>query len=155
MSEKTIKLQVPDEVPEGFVTAENKTAKETRSIYPEYLSQGNEAVTLVLGETVEVENRRFADWLVRECGLVVIEAPLDDEYPADFPHRKIFIKLLMPIEYVRTLERDVLIAIKGINEKGVDAVLEYFAAQVPVEPVNEENTEDDTDNGSEADNGGE
>ncbi len=41
----------------------------------EFISVGNLEVTLVPGEVAEVDNRQFADWLVREHGLAEIDKP--------------------------------------------------------------------------------
>lgn len=117
MSEETIKLRVPADVPEGF---------------PEYVSQGNLATDLPRGEVIEVSDRAFADWLVRELGLESlrpVESPLEADYPADFPRREIFIALGIAAIDARGLDRDGLIALNGVGEKTADAVLEYFASE--------------------------
>ena len=53
----------------------------------EHISQGNHGVDVVAGEEVEVEDRRFADWLVREQGYTEIteraRAPRGKNTPAD------------------------------------------------------------------------
>ena len=58
MSEETIKLRVPDDVPEDF---------------PESVEQGNLATKLPVGGEIEIKNRKFADWLIREHGLAEVK----------------------------------------------------------------------------------
>ena len=130
MSEKKIRLQVPDVVPEGF---------------PEFLSHGNFEATLTPGSTVETVHRGFADVLVRDYGLVEavsgqhsavspdkdqrskIEDQSDDQFPDDFPRRELFAGQEFSLETLRGFDRDQLIALPGIGEKTADAILEYFA----------------------------
>ena len=65
MSEEKFTLRVPDAdaLPEDF---------------PDRVEQGNLATDLPRGQVIEISNRRFADWLVRELGLVEVK---DDASP--------------------------------------------------------------------------
>ncbi len=103
---------MPDELPEGF---------------PEYISQGEHSVTLAPGDTVEVDSRRFADWLVRELGLVDVTPAATDGFPEDLPGRNVLIRENLTIEAVKEYTREQLIALDGIGEKTADAIIAYFA----------------------------
>ena len=49
----------------------------------EYISQGNHALAAVAaGDEVEVEDRRFADWLIREHGFTEISGSSKKKTPA-------------------------------------------------------------------------
>lgn len=127
MDEK-IKLQVPSEVPEGF---------------PEYVEQGYLSTELPRGEVIEVADRRFADWLVRELGLVEVDVPTSeasseaggspafpaDAFPDDFPRREIFTGQELSLGDLRGKSREDLIALPGVGEKTAEMILEYFAGE--------------------------
>lgn len=102
------------------------------SIDIDFVGMGNFQTELPPGEVIEVEDRRFADWLVREYNLTEEGKPEDPNaaaYPEDYPNRRAFIKLGLSEIDVRGMDRDELIALKGVGEKGADAVLEYYAAE--------------------------
>jgi hypothetical protein len=139
MSEE-IRLKVPaGGVMREFVTTDPKTKKETRERRAiEFVSQGNHVADLAPDSTVTTKSRLFADWLIGELGLEEVEpvneqassaSPLDAEYDADFPGRKVFISLGIPFETVKGLSREKLIEINGIGPRTADEVLARVANQ--------------------------
>lgn len=126
----------------------------------EFASVGNFEAELKPNSTIEVESRTFADYLISEFDLKEIGAsgntsnsgdnpqPLEAEYPADFPKRKVFIGLNMPFETARNLDREQLIAVNRINDKSADAILAWQPAPpapvVPVAPAKPGDAADET-----------
>ena len=49
----------------------------------DYISQGNHSVECEPGSTVEVENPRFAEWLVREKGFETVNDSEESTTPAE------------------------------------------------------------------------
>lgn len=131
-----IKLKVEKAVTQDFVTVDAQTKEKTtdkRAV--EFISQGNHVADLTVGNVVETDSREFADYLVHTLGLKEISAPpappappafqFGDEYPADFPHRKVFIGKEIRHETAIGLDREQLIAIIGIGPKYADQVLAF------------------------------
>lgn len=141
MSEEIIRLRVPAEPPEGYLASGAKRKEDDeRPMFPEYVEQGYHSTELPLGKTIEVKDRLFADWLVREYGLEDLTPPAvsDEEeteaegspasdYPEDFPGREVLIENNISIDTAKSSTKEQLVALKGIGEKTADAILEYFA----------------------------
>lgn len=137
MSEK-IKLTVPGEVTQEVVQIDPVSKKEVKvrqSI--EYVSHGEHGAELKPNSIVETTSRKFADWLIREYGLEEVQADepnendsgnneFEEQYPADFPARKVFIEKQISIETARNSDRESLIKIEGIAEKTADKILIWF-----------------------------
>lgn len=152
-----IRLKVPASVTEDYTVNDPETGEsrtETRTI--EFVSHGNLSAELKPKTQIKTKSRAFADHLIGRYGLTEIvetadgdasdddadENAFESQYAADFPYRKIFIDLGMPIETVRGLNREQLIGVKGIGEKAADAVLNYQPAP-PVLQNNEDNGGDE------------
>lgn len=153
MSE-TIKLKVPAE-PES-----------------ETVSQGNFHADLVPNSTIEVTNRRFADWLIFRHGLTEIkpktktakpaeENPFAASYPADFPGRDALVTAQIPFETTQGLTKEQLLKVPNIGDQTADQILGYTPTLSPSRPVvddtaatGDNNASDDNATGDNSNDGG-
>lgn len=132
MSQKKILLNV-EEVPTVERTVVNpKTDKETteiRSIIS--YSIGNLSVEFKERDQIETDLREFADHLIDKFELIeVVEKKPDENYPDDFPARKVFIKNNIAFAVAVEMKRDELLEVNGIGTETADAVLDYVENEI-------------------------
>lgn len=71
----------------------------------------------------------------------------ETDLPNDFPMRDVLRGLALNLAEIKTLDREGLIALKGIREKSADKILAYLETLPKVEISTEENEGEENNNG--------
>jgi hypothetical protein len=127
----------------------------------EFVGQGNFHAELVPNSTIEVKDRKFADWLILRHGLTEIKPRKKAEkaevnsfgYAPEFPGRDALIAAEIPFETIEGLTAEQLQKIPNISEATAEQIIGFTAVATPAVPVEVESADKSEDETEENDGG--